>query len=235
MTERPFSLQRTRLPRPTAELAQSRPRFLRDAGRTPATATPLADVTTKQTIFGMLDQPGSVHVFRADCPAGQRLRAQVFAPSLQGGRALVPALALVAQGVRTGVDGPEIPVPLPAGYGAVSVAPAAKLADPLVDRLTGAQFFAGPLVDEVTLVGGRCYVVVWSPDKQPGKYLLQVGYAPSRVGRLAIATAWWRIRGWFGLSRTGGVVALLAAALVIGLVLRLLLRRPARPQAGEKR
>ena len=224
MTEKPLPLQRVQrapLPRPSTELAQSRPCFLTGVGRTFATASPLQDVTTQQTIFGMMDSPGSVHVLRADCPAGQRLRVQLFSPVLQRGRAPAMALAVVAQGLRTVFDGPKPPIHLPAGYGAVSVGPVTKQAIPLVDRIAGARFFAGPAVDEVTLVGGRCYILVWSPDNQPGKYLLQVGYAPFQAGRLAALLAWWRIRGWFGLSRMAGMVALPAVLLTVWLVLRL--------------
>lgn len=220
--EIPPHLSVNRSPQGSSELTASHARFLSAVGATLATATDLGDPARKQAIYSALDRPGAVHVYRLDCPAGQRLRVQVLAPILQAGRALSPAVALLAHGVRSGVGQLTLPLNLPGGYAAVAVEPPAKLTLPQVDRWTGARFYAGPLIDERTLVGGRCYIVVWSPDKQLGKYLLQVGYA-RRQGRLGGLLAWWRVRGWFGMSRAAGYVAVVIALLVLWMATRLLL------------
>lgn len=221
--ETPQPLSVNRAPHTTtSELTASLACFPSGVGPSLATATNLGDPTAKQVIYGALDRPGAVHVYRFDCPAGQRLRVQVLAPILQSGRALSPAVAVLAQGVRSEPGDVALPLTPPAGYAVITVEPPARLTAPLVDRWTGARFYAGPLIDQRTLVGGRCYIVVWSPDKQPGKYLLQVGYA-RRQGRLAGLFAWWRIRGWFGMSRVAGYVAVAVALLVLWMIARLLL------------
>lgn len=207
------------------------PRFPRQTGALPATATDIGDLTPKQTIYNTLDRPGAVHVYRADCPAGQRVRVQALAPVLQNGRALTPAVAVMAQGLRTGAVDVDLPVTLPAGYTAVALAPPAKLENLQKDWWVGASFFNGPVIDDRTLVGGRCYIVVWSPDKQPGKYVLQVGHVPGQ-GRLAALWAWWRIRGWFGLSRRMGVAAVIVALLVLWLLFALVTGKSRRRDAA---
>ena len=90
----------------------------------------------------------------------------------------------------------------------------------------------GPLIDTKTLVGGRAYIVVWSPHNHMGKYALQVGHRwPFRWTYWAqIPWFWWQIRGWFGLSRaaayaTGGL--LLAGGVLAVAALRARMKRNA--------
>ncbi len=69
-------------------------------------------------------------------------------------------------------------------------------------------------------------MVVWSPQNQMGKYVLQVGHRwPWRwTYWLSVPRFWWQIRGWFGLSRTmayaAGVLAIVAALLSLRIVRR---------------
>ena len=77
------------------------------------------------------------------------------------------------------------------------------------------RYYPGPVVDTRTLVGGRCYVVVWSPHNHMGKYVLQIGRTWSwRWTYWAqIPRFWWQIRGWFGLDRSAAY-GIAAGALV---------------------
>lgn len=221
MTESMPALDLNSTPQPIPTLSAGRPRFPRRVGQTLATATDLGDVTPQQAIFGYLDRPGAVHVYRSDCPAGQRLRIQVLAPVLQSGRALTPAVALLAHGLPDAAPDTPLPVSVPAGYVARSLPPPDRLREPMVDWWTRARYFAGPVIDERTLVGGRSYIVVWNPEQQPGKYLLRVGYGRS-AGRVAALWNWWRVRSWFGMSRVAGYVLIAAVLLMAWLGLRLL-------------
>lgn len=208
-----------------ADLARSRVRFPAQPGSTPATSLNLPDLRHKQLIFNQLELPGRVHVYRADCPAGARLRVHVLTPHLQTGRAVTPAVAVVAQSLPYHAAGADLPIPLPAGYSAVTLMPPDELLIPAKDWLTGALYYSGPIVDARTLVGGRCYVVVWSPDNAMGRYMLQVGYAPQSRGRAMLQApwVWWRVRGWYGKSRRTAVW-LPAALLLLGAMLFALLR-----------
>ena len=72
--------------------------LLHGAGGSLAAATPLADMTRLSGDLESVRPSGPGHVYRAECPAGTRLRVQMLTPALPVGRALTPAVALVAQG-----------------------------------------------------------------------------------------------------------------------------------------
>jgi hypothetical protein len=198
------------------DLAGSLPYFPNYAGSTLATSLPLPGFGQKGLLFGRFTMPGQVHVYSAECGAGERLRVQMLAPVLPQGGALAPAFAVVAQSLPYSADVRKLPFALPAGFSAVVAPPPGELLAPAQDLLTGARYFPGPLVDTRTLVGGRCYIVVWSPQNQMGKYVLQIGHGwPLRWSYwLQVPRFWWQIRGWFGLSRAVAYLTLAGAALL---------------------
>jgi hypothetical protein len=198
------------------DLAGSLPYFPNYAGSTLATSLPLPGFGQKGLLFGRLTMPGQVHVYSADCRAGERLRVQMLAPVLPQGGGLAPAFAVVAQSLPYSADVRKLPFALPAGFSAVVAPPPGELLAPAQDLLTGAHYFPGPVVDTRTLVGGRCYIVVWSPQNQMGKYVLQIGHGwPLRWSYwLQLPRFWWQIRGWFGLSRAAAFLTLAGVALL---------------------
>jgi hypothetical protein len=109
------------------------------------------------------------------------------------------------------------------------------LVAPVADALTNVRYYPGPTIDTKTLVGGRAYLVVWSPHNHMGKYALQVGSRwPMRWTYWAqIPLFWWQIRGWFGLSRAAAYGALTAVVGLGAAVLAALGRRKRRPRDGE--
>jgi hypothetical protein len=172
-------------------------------------------------IFNRLDRPGCVHVYRADCRAGERLRVQTLTPVLPNGGAVSPAVAVIAQSLPyDDADEGRLPFALPAGYSAVVATPPRALRAPVRDLLTRVSYYPGPVIDTRTLVGGRCYIVVWSPQNQMGKYALHVGHSWPWSWQywLGIPSYWWRIRGWFGHSRLAAYAALLMLLLIFWLV-----------------
>lgn len=203
--------------KPAFDLAGSTPLFPGVPGSDLASSLPLPDLRYKRLIFNRLYTPGQVHVYRAECVAGERLRVQMHVPVLPLGGGLTPAFALVGQSLPYSADVRRLPVELPAGYSAVVAPPPTDLALPLRDTLTGIRLYPGPAIDTRTLVGGRCYVVVWSLHNHVGKYVLQTGqnwvFAPVYWAQLPLF--WWQMRGWFGLSRMAGYVAA-AAVLALG-------------------
>lgn len=221
-------------PHVNAELAGSLPVFLARVGGSFATSTKLPNFRRKQLVFSRFARPGTVHVYRADCRAGERLRVQVLTPVLPGGGAVTPAVAVVAQSLPYANRELHLPLALPKGYSAVAMDPPNRLLTPMRDLLTRACYFPGPVLETHTLVGGRCYIVVWSPQNLMGKYVLHVGTEWSwSVGYwLASLGIWWRIRGWFGLSRRAlylAAVFLLMAALLVWRGTRRSRQRAARP------
>ena len=203
-----------------ADLAGSLPIFPAIPGSTLATSSGLPTLRRKQLLFNRLTQPGQVHVYSADCNAGERLRVQSYVPLLPLGGATLPACAVIAQSLPYSADVQKLPVALPAGYSAVVAPPPSRLGTPVRDLLTRMQFYPGPVIDTRTLVSGRCYIVIWSPNNQMGKYAIQLGNSWSWNLRywLQLPRFWWQIRGWFGHSRAaayGVAVGLLLAALLI--------------------
>jgi hypothetical protein len=205
------------------DLAGSLPVFPKIPGDSLATSLALPGLRRKQLIFNRLAQPGQLHVYSADCRAGERLRVQMFVPVLPLGGSVVPAFAVVAQSLPYSADVQKLPLELPAGYSAVVAPPPGELLTPVSDMLTRVRYYPGPLIDTRTLVGGRCYILVWSPHNHMGKYVLQVGttWPWKWTYWIQLPLFWWLIRGWFGLSRVAAYWAVGALLLLSVILLRL--------------
>lgn len=183
-----------------------------------------ADFSRKRLIFGEFSARGQTHVYRVDCKAGERLRAQLFVPVLPRGGSALPTFAVVARSLPYSADTHKAPLELPQGYSSIVAPPPTELLQPVRDLLTRVHYYPGPLIDTRTLVGGRCYLVVWIPQNQMGKYVISIGHRwHLRWSYWAsLPVYWWRIRGWFGLSRAaayyllaGGLLAALAGAALL--------------------
>lgn len=197
------------------EWAGSLPEFPDSVGSDLTHSYELADFRLKRLVFGRFERPGDVHVYSSVSHAGGRLRAQSLVPVLPMGGGIAPAFAVVAQSLPYSADRQKMPFPLPAGYSAVVAHPPVELGAPAEDRLTRAQYYPGPVVDTRTLVSGRSYLIVWSPKNQMGKYALQVGHQWPLHWTYWLRTPifWWRIRGWYGLSRAKAYIAGAAVAI----------------------
>ncbi len=228
MTKAPISTSSNELAITGTDLAGTQPFFPCLPGEKLADALNINEVRTKRLVFNRLRAPGQVHVYSAECVAGEQLRVQMFVPVLPLGGAVVPAFGVIAQSLPYSADVRKLPVELPAGYSAVVAPPPSDLVQPVEDILTRVRYYPGPIVDTRTLVGGRCYIVVWSPHMHMGKYVLQVGHRwPTAMGYWArVPFYWWQIRGWFGLTRAAAYYA--GAAVAAFATLALLLRRGGR-------
>ncbi len=207
--------------------AGSLPTFPHGVGDELVNGYELENLRLKRLLFGRLNHPGAVHVYSADCHAGGRIRVQSQVPVLSAGDGVRAAFAVVAQSLPYSADIHKLPLALPAGFSAVVAHPPTELVTPIQDRLTGVQYYPGPVIDTRTLVSGQCFIVVWSPQNKMGRYVLQVGHQwpLSWFYWLRTPLFWWSIRGWYGLSRAkayllGGLVLALA-----GLFLKLRSRR----------
>ncbi len=185
-----------------------------------------ADFSRKRLIFGAFTQLGETHVYRVDCRAGDRLRAQLFVPVLPRGGSVLPTFAIVARSLPYSADTQELPLELPHGYSAIVAPPPSELLQPVKDVLTHVHYYPGPLIDTRTLVGGRVYLVVWTRHNRIGRYVISIGHRwHLRWSYWAqLPLYWWRIRGWFGLSRAAAYYVL-AGVLLLALVLGAKLRR----------
>lgn len=212
-------------PRLSSDLAGSTPYFGREVGGTIVTSADIGGFRQRHLIFGQIDRPGRVHIYRADCRAGERLRVQLLTPVLPAGGALTPAMAVIAQSLPYSGEEGKLPFALPAGYSALIVPPPRALHEPVRDFLTRVRYYPGPVVDTRTLVGGRCYIAVWSPQSRMGKYALHIGYRWPWSWRywLGVPSYWWKIRGWFGMSRMAAYV-LLAGLLLLMILTRFVTR-----------
>lgn len=211
-----------------ADFAGCTPTFPPLPGATLQTSHRLTNFQSKRLIFNRLGQPGQVHVYSAECRAGERLYVQMLVPMLPVGGSVTPALAVVAQSLPYSADVQKLPFAMPAGYSAVVASPPTQLVAPVRDVLTRARYYLGPTIDTRTLVGGRAYIVVWSPFNHMGKYVLRVGHRWSLHWTYwaQLPYFWWRIRGWFGLSRATMVAALAGVTLLAALLAAVLRRKP---------
>ncbi len=217
-------------PVPGIDLAGSVPVFGSRPGSQLVEGESFADFSRKRLIFGAFTRLGETHVYRVDCKAGDRLRAQMFAPVLPRGGSVVPTFAIVARSLPYSADTEKLPLELPHGYSAIVAPPPSELLQPVKDVLTRVHYYPGPLIDSRTLVGGRCYLVVWTPHNRMGKYVISIGHRwHLRWSYWAqLPLYWWRIRGWFGLSRAAALYVLAGALLVVLAGAALLRRRGGR-------
>lgn len=221
------SLPQTNPPaRPGVELAGSTPLFPGLPGGKLINGLPIGSFREKRLIFNQIDKPGQVHVYKLDCQAGERLRGQLLVPVLPRGGSTVPAFAIIGQSLPYSADVQRLPVDLPQGYSAIVAPPPTQLLQPVEDLLTRSHYYPGPVIDIRTLVGGTCYLVVWHPHNQMGKYVIQTGHRwPLSIAYWArVPLFWWQMRGWFGLGRAGGVGAVVGVALV-GLLVAWILKK----------
>lgn len=207
------------------ELAGNVPLFPAQPGEKLATSLALGDFRSKRLLFNRLNTPGEVHVYSAECVAGERLHVRSLIPELPRGGAVVPAFAIVAQSLPYSADVRKLPIELPGGFSAVVAPVQSELGKPIREMTTGVRYYLGPAIETRTLVGGRCYLVVWSPGHNMGKYALQIGVRPnSAAGYWAqFPLFWWQIRGWFGASRAAALYV--AGALLAGIATLALLFR----------
>ena len=208
----------------STEFAGSLPLFPPIPGHSLATSWSLPAIRQKQLLFNRLSSPGQIHVYSAECYAGERLRIQSFVPVLPMGGAVVPACAIIAQSLPYSADVTKLPFDLPTGYSAVVAPSPSALNVPIQDPLTKVRYYPGPLIDTRTLVSGRYYILVWSPHNQMGKYMLQIGtHWPWRwLYWLQLPRFWWQIRGWFGYSRQMAYVVSAGLLLLILLLWRVI-------------
>ena len=194
---------------PGGEMAGGLPLFPATPGDDLASSLPIPDFRRKRLLFGRIHLPGQIHVYSANCRAGDRLRAQLLVPVLPGGGAAMPAFALVAQSLPYSADVARLPIDLPAGFSAVVAPPPEELVAPSRDLTLGVRYYAGPSIDTRTLVSGRCYLVVWNPLNQMGKYIIQIGHrrAWNSGYWLRFPQTWWQVRGWYDQPRTAAYVA----------------------------
>ena len=206
---------------PGTDLAGSLPLFRLEPGSTLGDSALLPDLRQKRLLFNRITQPEQIHVYRAPCAAGARVRVQLYVPALPMSGAVTPAFAIVGKSLPYSADMERLPLDLPAGYSAVVAPSPSELTTPVTDVLTRVQYYPGPIIDTRTLVGGHCYIVVWSPQNTMGKYVLQTGHRwPLRGSYWAqIPLFWWQIRGWFGLSRAAGWIAATIILLLLLIVL----------------
>lgn len=210
-------MQETRTDR-GIDLAGSYPVFPRAPGNRLGSALTLTDFRKKRLLFQHFDDSESIHVYQADCRAGERLRVQMVYPILEKERTAEARFAVIGQSLPYSADIQDLPLQLPTGFRAVVAPQMNEWRAPVTDILTRASYYPGPIIDTRVLVSGRCYIMVWTTEKQPGKYVLQVGHRwPLRWSYWAqVPLYWWSIRGWFGLSRAAAYA--LGAGIVIGLL-----------------
>ncbi len=224
-TKSVYQASESSAPATVNELAGNVPIFPAQPGEKLATSLALGDFRDKRMLFSRLISPGEVHVYNAECVAGERLHVRSLIPELPHGGAVVPTFAIVAQSLPYSADVRKLPIELPGGFSAV-VAPAqTELGKPINEMATGVRYYPGPAIETRTLVGGRCYLLVWSAGRSVGKYALQIGTHPnSPIGFWAqFPLYWWQVRGWFGVSRAAAIyagAALLAAVATLGLLFR---------------
>jgi hypothetical protein len=188
----------------------------------------IPDLRTSFAVYRDLDA-GQVDVFTFEALAGQDLRAGIQVPAVAGLEAFGVTAALFGPGLPA-ANPDELPPDYPEDLGAL-VFPSSMSAD-FFEPFTQTNYWGRQQVDLSLPANGAYYLLVWQPDGQPGKYVLDTGYEEVfQLADLIRFPVWWlRVHIFFG----HGPVLALAGALIF-LAVALLVLRGRMQKSNEKR
>lgn len=177
----------------------------------------IPDLRTSFAVYRNLDS-GQIDVYTFESDAGQDLHAGIQIPAVDGLQEYGVTAALFGPGLPE-ADPNALPPDHPADLGAL-VFPSSVSAD-FFEPFTQTYYWGRQQIDLALPAGGAYYLLVWHPDGQPGKYVLDTGRAevfePADVLRFPV---WWlRVHIFFGhgpaLALTGVLIALAVLLIVI--------------------
>lgn len=172
---------------------------------------------------------GQIDVYTFEAEAGQELHAGIQIPAVEGLEQYSVTAAIFGPGLPE-ADPSKIPPDHPEGLGAL-VFPSSLSAD-YYEPFTQTRYWGRQEIDQTLPADGAYYLLVWQPDGQPGKYVLDTGRTEEfRPGDIFRFPVWWvRVHIFFG---HGARVALLGVLIVTAVTL-LFIRKRIRKTVGAK-
>jgi len=167
--------------------------------------------------------PDQIDIYTFEAKAGQELHAGIQIPAVEGLEEYGVTVALFGPGFPE-ADPNILPPDHPEDLGAI-IYPSIVTPD-FFEPFTQTNYWGRQEIDLDLPEDGTYYLLVWHPDGQPGKYVLDTGraevFGPGDLFRFPI---WWvRVHVFFGHGR----LLALAAALILFAVGLLVIRNRSR-------
>jgi hypothetical protein len=163
-------------------------------------------------------QFGYIHLYRFEAQAGQNLYGGINIPSISGLEDYAVSLALVGPGLPL-EDVDALPLAVPEeGLGAV-IFPT-QVSEDFFEPFTLTRYWGRQSMDLELPESGPYFLVVWNPDGQPGKYVMDTGraeeFSPGDIFRFPV---WWvQVHLFFehgpALAAAAGLLALLIGSVL---------------------
>ncbi|MTI95856.1 MAG: hypothetical protein FH749_10295 [Firmicutes bacterium] len=185
----------------------------------PSEAIAINDPLISWAIYAELT-PGAVDYYTFTAEEQLDFYAQMTIPTLKPETGFAPAFALVGPGL--GEAPPDFPGAVFQGHG-VEVFLPTQIQRTFFEPFTQTRYWIRQ-EQRITLGPGDYYLLVYNPEAEGGRYTLAVGEEEAWTWRdlLAFPQLWLRVRWWYNPFQT--VAILVGLGIIIGLVIRLLLR-----------
>jgi len=178
--------------------------------------TVIPNLSTSYAFYRDL-KTGEVDVYTFEGKAGQQLHAGMQIPAVKGLENYAVTMVLFGPGLPE-ADHDQLPPEHPEDLGDLIFLP--KVTDDFFEPFTQTNYWGRQDIDMLLPETGPYYLIVWNPESQPGKYVLDTGRAEVfELADLFRFPVWWvQVQLFFGrgpylLSGTAGLLAVIGAVI----------------------
>lgn len=190
----------------------------------------LDEIQVSHAYYMEIESPGQVDTYVFQGQAGEHLHAGIVIPAIEGLEDFGVSMALLGPGLPA-VDATALPPGVKsstdaAGQQQALICPT-ETNDDFFEPFTQTNYWKRQTLETDLPATGTYQLIIWSPEGQTGKYVLDVGTLEEfGIGDLLVFPVWWlQVHRFFGHTEYLAVGAALVAILVGGLVVWLRRRR----------
>ena len=140
-----------------------------------ARATPIPDPTVaSQSIYGRLSSPTEIDLYTFTAAQGTTLPVEALVPVNPANQNFRPAVILIGEDIPV-AENAELPLPLPAGYGAKVIAPPSGDRSIFYEKFSVERLYHGREAQWNVAEGKQYFIALYEPGHQVGGYALGLG------------------------------------------------------------
>ena len=184
----------------------------------------LPNITTSFAVYRNLQRADQIDRFTFYADAGEKLHVGINIPALRGLETFGVSVAIMGQGLD-GDDIQLLPVAVPEGSGAMIIP--STVGEEFFEPFTQTSYWGRQKVDIHMPQSGEYMLLVWSPEGQMGKYVIDTGTQEVFVlADLLRFPMWWlQVHHYFG--HTPYLIMFAISGIAIFLVLAIRRKRAA--------
>ena len=185
----------------------------------------LPNITTSFVVYRNLQRADQIDRFAFHADGGEKLHVGINIPAIRGLETYGVSVAIVGPGLD-GVDLELLPVAAPEGSGTMIIP--SRVGDEFFEPFTQTSYWGRQQADIHIPQSGEYVILVWSPDGQAGKYVIDTGTQEVfGLDDLLRFPMWWlRVHHYFG--HTPYLIALVISGIATFVVLAIRRHRAAR-------